>query len=145
MEFLSHYLSSLRKRKGEGGRWLSPMNEIYNVVTQRRSIRIAPLSLSVVFAWSAPDAGVESLSANNGCLFSSTAAAAARPDPWFWLYWSQLVGSKNSRRGRGVALPGTTADFLSSFSPGGGGGMPRECCCCIARKRGILACAEITS
>jgi hypothetical protein len=83
------------------------MNEIYNVVTQRRSIRIAPLSLSVVFAWSAPDAGVESLSANKKVAFSST-AAAARPDPWFWLYWSQLVGSKNSRRGRGVALPGTS-------------------------------------
>ncbi len=126
MEFLSHYLSSQRKRKGEGGRWLSPMNELHNVVTQRRTIRIAPLSLSSLLGALRTLAWSVFLRTKIAFLLHSSSTG---PDPWFWLYWSQLVGSENSRSGGGVALPGTQLIFCRLFLRTRGGG-------------GVLRCAQ---
>jgi hypothetical protein len=136
MEFLSHYLSSLRKRKGEGGEGAFA-NEWNSQCRHAKKKHPDRAPLSVVFDWSAPDAGVESLSANKDCLsppqqqqqHDQIPSSGCTGRNWLVLKTPAEAG------GWRCLVP---ADFLSSFSPDTGGGSPRACCCCVARKRGIL-------
>jgi len=90
------------------------------------------LSLSVVFAWSAPDAGVESLSANK---------KVASP-PQQQQQHDQIPGSGCTGRdwlvlktpaGTGGGAAWYQLIFLSSFSPDTGGGGWRPTCMLLLR------------